>query len=58
MKRHKLLLAASLAVLLIFIQGLLPVFAANPASGSPAVKKFSFTVKDLNNAGKMSSAKP
>jgi len=58
MKRHKLLLAASLAVLLIFIQGWLPVFAANPASGSPAVKKFSFTVNDLNNAGKMSSAKP
>ena len=31
---------------------------ANPASGSPAVKKFSFTVNDLNNARKMSSAKP
>lgn len=58
MKRHKSLLVALLAVLLILIQGLLPVFAANPTSVSPAAKRFPFTVNDLNNAGKMTSAKP
>lgn len=58
MKNLKLMITLSMSILLFFVLGSLPTFAANPTTVSPAAKKYSFSLGDLNNARKMSSAKP
>lgn len=58
MQNQKSWFILSFAALAFFVLGISTVFGANPASVSPVAKKFSFTVNDLNNARKMSSAKP
>jgi len=58
MQNQKSWFILSFAALAFFVLGISTVFGANPMSVSPVAKKFSFTVNDLNNAGKMSSAKP
>ena len=58
MQNQKSWFILSFAALAFFVLGISTVFGANPTSVSPVAKKFSFTVNDLNNARKMSSAKP
>ncbi len=58
MQNQKSWFILSFAALVFFVFGIPTVFGANPMSVSPVAKKFSFTVNDLNNARKMSSAKP
>lgn len=54
MKNHQLFLSLFIAVLMLAVAGLSPVYAGNAFTQvSPTAKKFSFTLNDLKNAKRM-----